>query len=378
MRLLHTSDWHLGRTFHGVSLLEQQVAVVDAIVDIVRSEGVDVVVVAGDLYDRQIPPADAVDALSEALARVRGAGASIVAISGNHDSPTRLRFGDRLLATAGVHIAGDVRAAGSPVVIDGVAIYPIPYLEPEVARHHLDVDAATHERVLRAALDRARADLAVRTGVRSVAVAHCFVAGGQPCDSERVLRVGGADRVPMGCFAGFDYVALGHLHGRQVFADGRMRYSGSPLPYSFSERDQRKSIELVDLAADGAVRAERIDLPQGRPLATIRGTLSDLLTERRWTAAEGAWVAATLVDQLLPRDAMARLRQRFPYAVTLTHEPPVTPGSDQRSYRERVAAARGDLELVADFMTHVTGAAPDDDDRHVCTSVIDEVAARVA
>lgn len=378
MRMLHTSDWHLGRTFHGASLLEQQVAVLDAIVDAVITESIDVVVVAGDLYDRQIPPADAVDVLSEALTRLRSAGASVVAISGNHDSPTRLRFGDRLLATAGVHIAGDVRAAGVPVLIDDVAIYPIPYLEPEVVRHHLDSDARTHEQVLRVALDRARADLQQRPGMRSVVIAHCFAAGGEASDSERVLRIGGADRVPLGAFGGFDYVALGHLHGRQVFGDGRMRYSGSPLPYSFSERDQRKSVEVVDLAADGSLRTQRVDLPQGRRLATITGPLTDLLGSREWAAAEDAWVAATLTDQLLPRDAMARLRQRFPWAVTLTHAPPVVPGSDRRSYRERLAAARGDLDLVADFVTHVTGAEPDPDDRAVCTAVIDEVATRVA
>ena len=383
MRLLHTSDWHLGRSFHGAPLLDEQVAAVDAMVEIVRSEGVDVVVIAGDLYDRQIPPADAVTALSEGLARLRDAGATVIAITGNHDSPVRLRFGDRLLARAQVHVRSDVRTAATPVVVpaaDGgpdLCVYPIPYLEPEIARHHLAIpDSRSHEGVLREALDRARADLARRGRVRSVAVAHAFAAGGTPCDSERVLRVGGADRVSLGCFDGFDYVALGHLHGRQIFGDGRMRYSGSPLAYSFSEREQRKGVWLVDIAQDGSVRCEGIDLPVGRSLAVVRGNLAELLTSDRFSPAEECWVQATLTDPVLPRDAMGRLRERFKWAAYLLHEPPVQATTTQ-TYRERVAG-RDDLALMADFVAHVTGAAPAADELAVCRGVLDEVSAAVA
>jgi exonuclease SbcD len=383
MRLLHTSDWHLGRSFHGAGLLNEQVAALDTMVEIVRDEGVEVVVIAGDLYDRQIPPADAVTALSESLARLRDAGAVVVAISGNHDSPTRLRFGERLLATAGVHVRGDVRAAATPVIVpatDGgpdLHVYPIPYLEPEVARHHLGVpESRTHESVLRVALDRSRTDLAGRGRVRSVAVAHAFAAGGKDCDSERVLRVGGADRVPLGCFSGFDYVALGHLHGRQTFADGRMRYSGSPLAYSFSERHHRKGVDLVDIAAGGDLRVRSIDLPVQRGLAVVRGTLAHLLTDPRYDEVQDCWLQATLTDPVLPRDAMGRLRERFKWAASLLHEPPAS-AATSRPYRERVAG-RGDLELVSDFVAHVTGAAPADEDLALCRGVLDEVSAAVA
>jgi exonuclease SbcD len=202
------------------------------------------------------------------------------------------------------------------------------------------------------------------------------VAGGVGCDSERVLRVGGADRVSLGCFDGFDYVALGHLHGRQWMGDGRMRYSGSPLAYSFSERDHRKGVELVDLAADGTVTCTAVDLAVGRRLAVVSGTLGELLADRRFAAAEECWVQATLTDPVLPRDAMGRLRERFKWAAYLLHEPPVATASTQ-TYRERVAG-RDDLELVADFVSHVTGAAPAPDDLAVCRGVVDEVAAAVA
>ncbi|CAN5880676.1 exonuclease SbcCD subunit D [soil metagenome] len=381
MRLLHTADWHLGRGFHGAPLLDQQVTALDALVELVSAESVDVVVIAGDVYDRQIPPADAVAVLSETLARLRSAGAVVVAISGNHDSAARLRFADALLATAGVHMRSDARTAGQPVVVpanDGgpdLAVYPIPYLEPEIARHQLgDPEARTHAQVLHLALDRARTDLAAAgSRRRSVAVAHAFAAGGQPCDSERVLRLGGADRVPLGILGGFDYVALGHLHGRQTFADGRMQYAGSPLPYSFSERQQRKGAWLVDIAADGGLQLEWADLPAGRPLACVRGPLDQLLTSRTWTAAERCWVQAVVTDQVVPRDPMARLRSRFPWAVSLTHEPPVAAGGDAETYRQRVAG-RNDLDLVGDFVTHVTGAPLDHQGLVVCASVIDDTA----
>src|SRR5688500_6287532 len=212
-------------------------------VEVVRAEKVQVALVAGDIYDRQLPSGDAVEALSWALCELRAAGARVVGIAGNHDSSVRLGFAEPVLAAGGVSIRGDLGTIGPPVLIepdDGgppVAVYPVPYLEPEAARHRLGVaDARPHDLLLRAALQRAHHDLRSRPGVRSVAVVHAFVAGGRGCDSERMLSVGGSAEVGVDAFDGFDYVALGHLHGRQVFGSGRLRYSGSPLAYSFSER----------------------------------------------------------------------------------------------------------------------------------------------
>jgi exonuclease SbcD len=328
----------------------------------VRDEAIDLVIVAGDLYDRQLPPADAVEVLSDALAELRGAGARVVAISGNHDSGRRVAYGARLLAEAGVVVSADPRTAGRPVMIparDGggdVAVYPIPYLEPELARHVLDADAKGHEAVLRVALGRARADADGRPGTRTIAVAHAYAAGGRGSDSERRLAIGGAEQVPLRCFDGFDYVALGHLHGRQVLGEGRVRYSGSPVAYSFSERDHRKSVEIVDLAADGTVRAEAAPLPSGRRLAAIRGTFAELLTSRAHTAAEDCWVQATVTDVVLPREPMARLRERFPHAVVLLHEPERR-GFEGWTYRDRTRDL-DDLGLVTRFVEEHGGAPP--------------------
>jgi exonuclease SbcD len=369
VKVLHTADWHLGRSFHGAPLLPHQIAAVDAMVEVVRREHVELVVLAGDVYDRQLPAGEAVQALSYALCELRAAGARIVGISGNHDSSVRVGFAEPVLAAGGVRLRGLLDSLDTPELLepaDGgppVAVYPIPYLEPEVARHRLGLPHARgHDALLRAALDRARADLTSRGRVRSIAVAHAFVAGGQSCDSERPLTVGGSAEVSLGAFDGFDYAALGHLHGRQVLADGRVRYAGSPLAYSFSERSHVKGAWLVDVAVDGAVTVEAVDLPVPRPLAVVEGTLDALLESTAFTQAEHAWVHVVLTDPVLPSEAMARLRRRFPHAVTLVHEPPIDLREQAGGYAERVRG-RTDLELAADFVEHVTGAPADADER---------------
>jgi len=361
VRLLHTSDWHVGRSFHGAPLLEHQVTVLQAIVDVVRSEAVDLVVVAGDLYDRQLPPADAVDVMSWAVCELRGAGAHVVAIAGNHDSAARVGFAEQVLTAAGVTIRGDAGRCGEPVIVAAgadeapVAVYPIPYLDPELARHPLGVPGArTHQAVLDVALDRARTELSARAGTRSVAVVHAFVAGGESCESERALAVGSSAEVGLRSMRGFDYVALGHLHRRQSLGDGRVRYAGSPLAYSFSERAHTKGVWLVDLEVGGTVHATEVDLPVPRPLAAITGTLDELLRASHHTGAEDAWVHATITDTQLPPEAMVRLRARFPHAALLVHQPPAGPDRPELSYTERLRD-RSDLELMLDFVEHVTG-----------------------
>lgn len=388
MRILHTSDWHIGRTFHGASLASEQAAAVDALVEVTTSEGVEVVVVAGDLYDRAVPSVEAVALLDEALARLVATGAVVVAISGNHDSPARLSFGGRLLAAAGLHLVTDPRLAGQPVLVPArdhgpdLAVYAVPYLEPEVARHDLGVpDVRDHDPLLRVALDGARADLRRRRAagpVRSLATAHAFVAGGTPCESERPLRVGGSDRVGLPTLTGFDYVALGHLHGPQRVGSQRIRYAGSPLAYSFSEAHHEKGAWLVDLPADPAQEpvSRWVALRVGHPLATLTGRLDDLLHDPAHASSTQAWVHAVLTDQLLPADAMRRLQRRFPRAVRLEHAPPDAPGAQRSTLRQiRQADAR---ELVASFFRHVTGATCDEEEAGLLDDALDEVLAAEA
>jgi len=238
MRLLHTSDWHLGRSFHGSSLLEEQKAAIERIAELAAEHAVDAVLIAGDLYDRAIPPAEAVALFNDALARLSAGGTAVIAIAGNHDSRVRVSVYDPLLSAFGVTVRGDLQRAHEPVLVTPrrgggpVAIYPLPYLEPAVDGPALAGEPVRmrHEEVTRLALARIRADLESRPGHRSVLVAHTFVAGGQPSESERELSLGNVERVSVAAFGGFDYVALGHLHGSQELDGPRVAYSGTPRP----------------------------------------------------------------------------------------------------------------------------------------------------
>jgi exonuclease SbcD len=356
MRLLHTSDWHIGRSLHGAELLGEQEAVLSGLADVVAAERVDAVVVAGDVYDRAVPSADATAVLDRVLTRLRAAGATVVLTPGNHDSARRLNFAAGLLAVSGVHVRATVAGLDEPVLLSDehgdVAVYGLPYLEPELARHELGrSEARSHEAVLRAAMDRVRADLFLRPGTRSVVLAHAFVGGGLASDSERDICVGGVDLVPASVFDGVDYVALGHLHRPQSLSD-RLRYSGSPLPYSFGEAGQDKQVWLVDLDAGGLAGVDAVPLPLPRALTVLTGTLDELLDDPAHTGAEEAFVSARLTDAVRPADPMRRLRTRFRHCVHL--EWSGGGGSDGRSYQERLRG-RGDLDVAGEFVSHVRG-----------------------
>ncbi|MEU0597109.1 exonuclease SbcCD subunit D [Streptomyces sp. NPDC006393] len=378
MRLLHTSDWHLGRSFHRVSMLEAQAAFIGHLVATVREHGVDAVVVSGDVYDRAVPPLAAVELFDDALHRLATLGVPTVMISGNHDSARRLGVGAGLIDRAGIHLRTEPAACATPVVLADahgeVAFYGLPYLEPALVKDQFGVEKAGHEAVLAAAMDRVRADLATRApGTRSVVLAHAFVTGGEASDSERDITVGGVAAVPAGVFDGVDYAALGHLHGCQTITE-RVRYSGSPLPYSFSEADHPKSMWLVDLDADGRVGAERVGCPVPRPLARIRGTLEELLADPGLARHQDAWVEATLTDPVRPADPMARLTERFPHTLSLVFDPERAPDDPDVSYARRLAD-RGDQQIAEDFVAHVRGAGPDAHERAVLREAFDAVRA---
>jgi exonuclease SbcD len=364
MRLLHTSDWHLGRSLHRADLREAQSAFLDGLVETVRSEHVDAVLVAGDVYDRAVPSLDAVELCESALVRLREAGARVVLISGNHDSPRRLGFGSRLVDAAGVHLRTRVRDSSTPVVLEDaagpVAVYGIPYLEPEAVRAELPAETGRgHSAVLGAALDAVRADLSSRGPVRSVILAHAWVGSATASDSERDITVGGVACVPASLFDGITYSALGHLHGPQTLADG-LRYSGSPLAYSFSEAAHTKGSWLVELSASGLARVEHVPAPVPRRLSTLRGPLTELLTSSAYDAQVDDWLQVTLTDTARPEEAMTRLTSRFAHVLVLRHEPEGLV-ADERSYTARVAG-KTPLEIGSAFAQHVRGAALDDDE----------------
>jgi DNA repair protein SbcD/Mre11 len=374
VRILHTSDWHLGRHFHGQGMLAHQATYADHLIATIEQEGVDLVVVAGDVYDRALPPVDAIALADDTFARLAASRARVVMTSGNHDSARRLGFNARLIDAAGFHLRTVTDAVATPVLVDDahgtVAVYGIPYLEPDLLRHAWELPARSHQAAMTEAVTRIRRDLSARRGARSVVLAHAFVAGGQPSDSERDISVGGVSLVSTSTFDGFDYVALGHLHGRQTLTE-QARYSGSPLAYSFSEADHVKGSWLVDLDSRGQVRAEFVEAPVPRPLARLTGTLETLLTETRHTAAEQAWVQATLTDPVRPAQAMARLQARFPHAVALVFAPEGGPVVPERAQVE----GRSDHAIAVDFVAAMRGEPADETERTLLQEACDSCAA---
>lgn len=367
MKILHTSDWHLGRSLHGADLGSAQEAFVDHLVEVVTTESVNVVAIAGDVYDRAIPPVHAVALLEDALARIRSAGAQVIAISGNHDSAARLGFGSSLMTAGGVHLRTDAAKVAAPVLVGDVGFYCLPYLEPDAVRSHLPADPAgateelgrSHEAVTSRAMDCVRADAAARGLSRRVVLAHGWVTGGESCASERDISVGGVGSVPTSLFDGIDYVALGHLHGQQTL-DAHLRYSGSPVAYSFSESNHRKGSWLVELEAGGLATVTAVPAPVHRGLAVITGTVDELLSSRNHDAHESSYVSAVATDEQRPVEPMERLRSRFPHILTFQWVAPEA-AADPRTYAQRVRG-KSDLDLALDFVAHVRSPAESDEE----------------
>ncbi|NYE94760.1 exonuclease SbcD [Psychromicrobium silvestre] len=385
MRLLHTSDWHLGRSFHGVGLLGAQQRFIEQLLATVRESAVEVVLISGDVYDRAMPSVDAVRLFSSTLARIREAGAQIVLSSGNHDSAGRLGFAAEVLGHGGVHIRAEPKELARPVLFPleagaataQLAIYGVPYLEPRLVADELDLAEPDHQSAMAAALARIRADLAERPGTRSLVLAHTFASGALSSESERQLsgmRSGGIGAVPLDLFDGFDYVALGHLHGRQQLSPS-VRYSGSPLAYSFSEAGQYKGGWLLEIDQDGVQSVEAVSWPAERGLAILRGTLTELLEDQRFASFEDAYCQVTLTDSERPLRAMDRIRERFAQTLVLEFEPESRAASSRSSYADRIAAAGDDLEICTGFLEHVRAAPANEAERQALHDAVDAVRA---
>lgn len=409
MRFLHTSDWHLGRTFHGVDILAEQERALADIVTWVEEHGVDGVLVSGDVYDRAQPRTEVVELLGATLARLRRAGAHVVLTSGNHDSAARLGFGAEIMAHGGVYLRTRPEHARQPVLFrrgpdgltvslaepeaadgaggtpdvtarggrdvwaphagsrearaaassDGpggaedyaVAVYGIPYLEPRSVASGLGC-AATHQAVLETVLAHVARDRAARPAAHSVVLAHAFVTGAEATDSERVIDSGGLGTVSADVFREHSYTALGHIHGPQRVRD-TVRYSGSPVAYSFSEAGQRKQAWLVEIGAEGLKEVTALGHREGLRLARLRGTLRELLESEDHAGARDAWCQVVLTDAERPAAAMDRIRTRFPRTVQLRWEPDAPRPTQQAAYGARVGAARSAESLCAQFFEHV-------------------------
>jgi exonuclease SbcD len=316
MRFIHSSDWHLGRQLHGVSLLEDQRHVLAQINSLCAEHAVDALIIAGDVYDRSVPPADAVTLLSDFLQSILQQGIQVLIIAGNHDGPERLGFASDALAQQGLHIAGPVQSEIPAITLNGqdgssVDFFLLPYADPQSVRHVFDRECKTHDDAIAMLTETA---LAQRSERPCVAISHCFIDGGEESDSERPLSIGGADRVSPKHFMPFDYTALGHLHGHQFKGKETIRYSGSLLKYSFSEVKQKKAVTLVDINADG-IAHEQLLLQPLRDLRVLEGSLADILSHGENDPDNEDYVLARLSDTHAILDVMGKLRDVYPNAL---------------------------------------------------------------
>lgn len=367
MRILHTSDWHLGRALHQQDLHPAQTTALAQIVKLVQDQAVDVVIIAGDVFDRAVPPVEAVTLFVQTLQQL-SKHSVVVVTSGNHDSAIRLGYGAELFRD-GIHIATAVEVVGTgiDVSVDGLTarIYPIPFLVPDHAREVLKAGQEplerSHEAVLKAAIDRIHADLHARPDApdATIVVAHAFVTGAHASDSERDISVGGVDNVNASIFEGLDYVALGHLHGPQQVRGPEstiVRYCGSPLRYSFSEAEHLKSVTLLDVTkADSSepavinVRTAEIDQP--RPMATLTGTFAEIMDEKNQTEHAQSWLQVTVTDDARPHELTQTVRSAYPHALVIQHRPENSPSSI--GTRAEALAAMSPVEIASDFIEAV-------------------------
>ncbi len=369
MRILHTADWHLGRQFHNVSLLDDQAHLLDQVVDIARRESVDVVVIAGDVYDRSVPPAAATTLLDDVLNRlIADPPIDVIIIPGNHDGAERLGFGARALARSGIHIRH--RFDPEPLLLRDeygpVAFHCLPYADPAAVDGWLGTACTSHDEAMAALI--AEISAVPARAQRRVLVAHCFVSGGNSRESERPLSVGGAEMVSGAHFEPFHYTALGHLHNAQSFAGGRVRYPGSLMKYSFSEAEDAKAVLRVDLDAGGGVRVEPVPLTPRRDLRVLSGLLDDLLAAGVDDPRRDDYLLVRLDDTRAILDVMARLRAVYPNVLHV--ERPALARAGERRAPEAHGRI-GEMPLFEDFWRQVTGDELDEERRAIVAAALD-------
>jgi len=380
MRLVHTADWHLGRLFHGRHLTDDQAEVLKQLIGLVAEVRPAAVLVAGDLYDRAVPPTEAVELLDDVLSEiVLGLGVPVVAIAGNHDSAERVGFGAGLYRERGLLMAGRLSPTPRPLMLQDehgqVAVHALPYAAPAEARYrYADDSIHDHAAALETGVTRARA--VTPAGARSVLVAHAYVTGAETSESERPLSLGGAGEVPASVFAGFDYVALGHLHRPQQAGDQRVRYAGSLLKYSFAEHDQRKSVTVVEVGApssDGraAFSMEQVELVAPHDVRRVEGTLAEILERGRTDPGRDDYVLACLRDRGALLDPLSRLREVYPCTMKV-ERPDVERETAVRGARPDPRRA-GEAELFTDFFRYVTDDDPSDAERAAFAEIVDKL-----
>jgi exonuclease SbcD len=359
-------------------LTGDQAHILDEFVSLVRDAKVDAVVVAGDIYDRAVPPPDAVLLLDDVISRIAvGFEIPVLMIAGNHDSPERVAFGSRVLSQRRVHVVGSVTPQVNSVVLNDehgpVNFYLIPYAEPAVVREKFEDDSAVdHCAGMKLMVDRVNA--AHPGQARSVVIAHAFVAGGEESESERPLSVGGSGSVDARIFSGFNYVALGHLHRPQTAGAENVTYSGSLMKYSFSEADHKKRIQIVDLDKLGKVKIEEISLNPRRDVRRMQGTIGALLNGMSSTGNREDYLEITLLDKGAVLDPIGKLREVYPNLLHLRRPEFLADGNSASTRADHRKVS--DFDLFRSFFTEVTGDEILDEQASAYRAVIEKMSVK--
>ena len=350
MKLLHLSDLHLGKRVNEFSMLEDQKYILSEILQIVEKEAPDAVLIAGDVYDKSVPPAEAVELFDDFLVRLSRLGTQVFVISGNHDSPERVAFGGRLMDPSGIHMSpvysGQVQPVPLTDAFGTVNIYMLPFVKPiHVRRFFPEAETGTYTDTLRTAVEQ----MSVDPAARNVLMTHQFVTGAWRSESEDI-SVGGTDNVDASVFDAFDYVALGHIHGPQHVGRETVRYCGTPLKYSFSEAGHQKSVTAVELGEKGSVQVRAIPLTPRRDMREIRGTYLELTAKSYYDGfPRDSYLHITLTDEEDVLDAVGRLRVIYPNLMKLDYDNKRTRGGGAALEDEGQPERRSPLELFAEF-----------------------------
>ncbi|MBM7650141.1 exonuclease SbcD [Bacillus ectoiniformans] len=373
MKFIHTADWHLGKLVHGIYMTEEQREVLTQFVRLVEEEKPDAVVIAGDLYDRSVPPTEAVELLNEMLFKINvELKTPIIAISGNHDSAERLSFGSSWFQHSGFHLKGKLTADFAPVRVNGVNFYCVPYAEPGTVRHLFQDDSIhSHQDAMKAIVGKIEQEL--NPSEPNILVGHAFVLGGATSDSERTLSVGGSGCVSADLFAPFHYTALGHLHSPDAIKHETVRYSGSLMKYSFSEAKQRKSVSIVNVDNHGRVSFEEKVLKPKRDMREVEGFLEELMDANFMDASgQEDYLKVTLLDQGAIIDPIGKLRKLYPNVLHLERKVDLTNLRQKQSYQMVRDEKKADIDLFADFYHQMTSESFTDEKRNIMNQVIQE------
>ncbi|EKB7278351.1 TPA: exonuclease SbcCD subunit D [Vibrio parahaemolyticus] len=374
MKFIHTSDWHLGRQFHNVSLLEDQQAVLEQLIQYIENNPVDAVIVAGDVYDRSVPPTIAIELLNRVVKRICGElNTPMILISGNHDGAERLGFGSEQMKRSGLHIISNFEDMLTPVVIESkdaghVAFYGMPYNDPEQVRYVYKEPVSTHDEAHKLLAEKITEQF--QSEHRNILISHCFVDGAIESESERPLSIGGSDRVSHKHFLNFDYVALGHLHQPQKKGEEYIRYSGSLMKYSFGEQNQKKGFTLVEIGKDGFIGAEHIELTAPHEMRIVEGELEQILEWGKTDPKNEDYLLVRLMDKHAILNPMDKLRTVYPNVLHL-EKPGMLIGVEREMAQAKLA--RSEIDMFKDFFAEAQDSELSNEQEQAISDIIKQL-----